>query len=845
MIKKIHVLLFLFSLCGSLMAQTETPYSKENQLDINHAAYEEIAKLPLSEDVARQLYERVLYRGYFKSIFELLRVPGMSREIFKQIKPLIRIEPFQPRSTVQEKIERIYFRLDRWSSGEGVNDAFIDLWIEKALDPMNVNNAGYNELVNLQNVSPIDAVAILNYRQEVHWIRDERDLRRTPGLSNYAYRTARYFLDYKDSQISGWHGNFLMRMDNTPFMADVGEQSEQAGLSALSETAISGYNFYPNIYYKSRFSYGQHYKFGFSYSRHLNEPTFYMNEDFLKIPDGKFYAGVENLAYNNFHLRKLYVGNYSVTLGQGVIMENSDFFTPRKSGYGFRKRFKGISGDNSRTREFSLRGIAAEGSYKNLSALGFLSFDKRDAIINRNEYSSSSGRAFNHLIVLDQRFPYAPDDSLRSRNKMNIGWLNSVNELTYGWHLQYDFLPGTYLGLSYYESAYDRMLDPDPYEVVGQDYAGVENWERRQSAADVEIKQAYGGAVARGKNFLWSKALSFRRVYGFDFQTVIKNIALQGEYGELDKGGSFYKMGDDPKALVLSAYLQYPTFNILALYRNYDLGFDNPYQRSFSNSRRYKGTIFERYYYLQSALYGQLYENNPQPQAEEGFFLSTYYQLSRKITTRVEYDNWMRKSDYAKQYRLVGTINYRPVFPLTIQLRNKWQAREEQNDLTSNLFYKNMEFRGRLRMRLSGYDNLDLMYAASKLIVHPRPRVFGDMTLDGEAITANYTHNFNKYLKVSGMLAFYQGFLWNFEDTQFVVMDSKSGAIRYWLSMYMRLNTNLSMRMKYTAEHHKPISNVAFEPYPDTLTQNPDKRFTADWLRKYDNIFYMELNYNF
>jgi len=845
MIKKLILLFFLLYLNGLLYAQQSTPYSDKNQLDLNHASYEEIIRLPLSKAVAQKLYNHVLYRGYFKSIYDLQKVPGINQILFERLKPLVRIEPFQPMTSVQEKIERIYFRLDRWSSGEGVSDAFIDLWIEKALDPMNVNNARYDELVNLQNVSPVDAVAILNYRHEVNWFRNERDLRRTPGLSNYAFRSARYFLDYKNSEVKGWHGNFMVRVDDTPFMANVGDQSEQAGITAISEAVSSGYNFLPNVYYKSRISYGQNVKFGFSFNRNLNEPTHYLSEKYLQIPQGKFYAGLENLKYHNFSLRKLYVGNYSVTLGQGVVMENTDFFTPRKSGYGFRKRFKGISGDNSRTREYALRGIAAEGGYKNFSALGFVSLADRDAILNRQPFGATGKRAFNQLIILDQRFPYAPDDSVRSPDKMNIGWLNTVKELTYGWHLQYDFLPGTYLGISYYESAYNRPLDPNPHEIAGQDYKGRENWDLRQRPADTEIKMAYGGEISRGKNFLWSKAESFRRVYGIDFQSVLNNLALQGEFGQLDKGKAFYKVGQNPDALVLSAYLQYPTFNILALYRNYDLGFDNPYQRSFSNSRRYKGTIFERYYYLQSALYGQLYENNPQPQSEEGFYLSTYYQISRKITTRVEYDNWMRKADAAKQYRLVGTVNYRPIYPFTIQLRQKWQAREEQNQMTSNQYYKNLEFRGRLRMRLSGYDNLDLMYASSKLVVHPRPRVFGDMVLDGEAITANYTHNFNKYLKLSGMLAYYQGFLWNFEDTQFVVMDSRSGALRYWMSMYMRLSSHLAVRMKYTAERQKPISNIHFDPYPATLTENSDKRFNADWLRKYENIFYVEFNYNF
>ena len=839
---KYKTVIILLVLIWQMMAIAgETPYSRNNQLNINTANLTEIEQLPVNPVIAKRLYDHVLYRGYFKSIYDLRQVQGVNQALFETIKPLIRIEPFSPMTPVQEKIEQIYFRLDRWSSNEGVNDAFVDLWIEKALDPMSVNTARYDQLINLQNVSPVDAVAILNHRKDVHWFRDQRDLRRTPGLSNYAYRTARYFLDYQDTETQGWHGNVLMRMNNTPFMAAQADQTNQAGLSAVSGDIRTGYTMLPNMYYKTRLSYGGHFKFGMSYTRNLSEPNHYLNDSGIRIPDIKYYLGLHDYKWGDFNLRNLLVGNYKLTFGQGVVMENTDFYTPRKSGYGFRKRFTGISGDNSRTREFTLKGIAAEADFHNFSAIGFFSLDARDAIMNRTPFGPDSLQSFNQFIVLNQRFEYALDDSIRGPNRLGISWLNTVNEMTYGGHLQYDFIPGTFLGMSFYESLYDHPLDPNPYEIVGRDYRGQENWDRRQVTADSEIKQAYGGEISRGHSSLWSKAESFRRVYGLDFQTVLGNMVLQGEYGQLDKGG----FSKNPGALVLSAYWQFPTLNILALYRNYDLGFDNPYQRSFSNYHRYKGSIYEDYYYLQSALYGQLYENSPQSQAEEGFYLSTFYQLSRKITSRFEYDNWLRKSDAAKHYRLVGTIDYHPVYPLTFQFRQKWQAREEQNSLTKNMYYKNLEFRGRMRLRLSNYDSFDMMYASSKLVVHPRPRVFGDIVLSGDALIATYIHNFNKNLKLSGMLAYYQGFLWNFEDTQFVVMDSRRGAIRYWLSMYARLDHHLSLRMKYTAEYQKPVSNVNFSPSAATQESNPDKRYNALWIHNSGNMFFVELNYNF
>lgn len=840
MIKKIIYVLTLVLLTQTALLAQNTRWSAENQLDLNNATLEQIEQLPVPAPVAQALYERIMYRGYFNSVYDLLQVQGIDQILFEKIKPLVRIEPYAPKTSVQEKIEQIYYRLDRWSSSEGINDAFVDLWIEKALDPMNVNKASYRDLVNLQNVSPVDAAAIVRYRKSVHWLRDQRDLRRTPELSNYAYRTARYFLDYTDPvEANSLHGNLLMRLDNTPFMADAGDQAQEAGLSAFSDEVASGYNQLPNMYTKGRFSYGQHLKFGLSYLRNLNEPNHYLNDNGLRIPEGKMYVGIENINLGPLELRKLYLGNYSVTLGQGVVMESTDFFTPRKSGYGFRKRFNGISGDNSRNRSLTMRGAAFELGWEQVSALGFISYDGRDAIINRADGS------MNQLIVLDQRFKYALDDSARGPQGDNLSWLNSVNEMTYGWHLQYDFMPGTHFGLNYYESLYDRKINPNPYEIVGLDYKNESNWDLKQVTTDSEIKASYGGSVASASSPLWGDAQSYRRVYGFDFQTVIKNLVFQGEYGELDKGGRIFDRDKNPRAMVLSAYTQFSSLNFLLLYRNYDLGFDNPYQRSFSNYRRYKGTMYEDYYYLQSVMYGQLYENNPQPQAEEGWYLDAYYRLHRTTTLRLQYDNWQRKADAAKMYRLVGSINYNPVFPLGFQLRNKWQARAEDNTLSTQRYYKNYEFRGRVRARLSAYDNFAIMYSYSTLLNHPRPRIFNDTVLDGEAVTANYIHNFNKNLRFSGMLAYYKGFLWNFEDTQFMVMDSERGAVRFWMSLYARLSSNLTMRFKYTADHQMPVSGAYFSASQQTREENPGMMFATDWKRNDSNMYYFELSYNF
>ena len=289
------------------------------------------------------------------------KIEGVTPELFVKLKTLIRVEPFREVSSVQERIEQVYFRIDDWSSNEGTNDALIDLWIERVVEPLNVNTASYDELINLQNVSPVDVVSIINFREETGGIQSVRDMRGIPGLSYYGYSNARNFVQFSESdEEKGFHGHLTMRIDNTPFVTEEAEASQEVNLGNFSSTNVfvQAPNVLPNQFFKGRFTYNN-YKFGFAYNRYLGEPLYYAYDKGIKVPEMKWFAGYENLDLGPLEVRKVYAGNYSLTFGQGVIMENTDFFTPRKSGFGFRKRFKGLTGDNSRTRQYSLRGLAA------------------------------------------------------------------------------------------------------------------------------------------------------------------------------------------------------------------------------------------------------------------------------------------------------------------------------------------------------------------------------------------------------------------------------------------------------------------------------------------------------
>lgn len=870
MVRSFHSLVsclaLMMFLCAPPISGQETaatPYSYQNQLDINNAAFEDVLALPVPPEIAERIFDRIQYQGSLTSIFQLREIDGLTQEMLLELKPLIRVEPYKVQSERETRIEQLYLQLDRWSGNEGTNQALVDSWIERALQPVDINNISYDELLNLQGVSPVDAAAIINYRNAVGGISSLRDMRSAPYLSYFGYRNVRDFVSFEEQENHReFHGNILMRSTNTPFFNEEADaNTDNSASNSPASISSGGVNGYPEYYLRVIGSWGNDLKAGFSSYHSLGEPMLKYDVGFAEIPRAKFYLGLEGKKLGPLEIRKAYVGNYALAFGQGVVMENDDFFQPRKSGFGFRKRFIGLSGDNSRTRQYKLTGAATELAWQNAHLFLFGSFDKRDAILNNTPILFNGERVnpVNQFIVLDQRFEYAPQDSARILN--DLPWRDSVKELLYGAHASYDVLPTTQIGFTFYQSAYDRPIRPNIEEIVDPDEL------RQISAADNEIFSNYGGPASDGDNPFWDAAKSFRRVWGINAQSVYEYLSLQAEYAELDRGEGLAMFGKDknPWAFVGNAYLQYNSFNFLALYRNYQLGFDNPYQRSFSNYQRYKRTLYEDYFYLQDPRYGQLYTNNPQPQAEEGFYFSTRYQVSRQFVVSGEYDNWKRVADDVSQYRLRGSIQYRPIFPISFDFRQKYQAREAQNDQTIE-YFENLEFRGTLRVRLSRFNDIRILYGNSVVKFRPRPRLFfpidpgedqqddnlaGNAAITSEILGAFYTHNFNEWLKLRGFVGYYKGFFWTFEDTQFIVTDSERGSMRYWISLYSRVSSQLSMRLKYTRDSGYPITNFGTrntdngQIEPGANSYVPGQLYEADYIQASDGYYYLELNYHF
>ena len=782
------------------------PAGAATQLDLNRASLEEIAKLPISEDDARAIWEYKEYHTYFASVYDLLEVEGITPEDLTVLKPLVRIVPVPVQDEELRRVNDIYFRIRQWEAEEGAGEAVTDYWIDLAKDPININTATYEEIANLQALTPPDAAAIYRHTRR-NRVDQQSQLRNIPDLTYWGYYNARNFVRYQESlDLTGFRGSYQFRVSDAPRELDIEEclmedRNKADGAYDSWWERLNLDQADPVKQHKLRMRWGKDVRAGV---------LLYEGFGAEGEPDAtKFHVTVKDKDLGPVHLDNVIVGNYSVAFGQGLVMQNTDYFGSRNSGYGWDKRYLGILDDITQSQEHQLMGAAAEATFGNVKGILFYSDDWKDAVLNPD------GTA-NQYIIMSPRIDNEDLEAGGLRPMRDV-----LHEQTTGGNLKYVLGPGTWIGVSGYESRYNKYFKSsyDPNGTIDVSWIVNDTDEDKIQTTDSEYWSSY---TSPGK---------FRRVYGTDFQWVHDNVVVAGEYAGLDADGDLFEFKDDPGALVLNGFASYSNLTLLAVYRDYDLEFDNPYNRGFAEYARYKGTILEDQYYLADPLYGLLYDYSATPQAERGLYLESRYRYTDRMTPSFEYDVWQRQSDGADYSRLVLRLRFQPIYNIIMNLRQKWQGRLETNWL-SPVSYEQVETRFNLEYRLSEYDEVEFLVSRAWIAWPPRPRLSGNPEPDGQspaygsaavpsyALGAVVTHNFSDWLKVTGAATYYDGFLWNFEDSEFAVMDGK--ALRYWFSISDRLSDRLSLKVRWTNDHNYPLSYVDARDYNQNPPGNPE-----------------------
>jgi DNA uptake protein ComE-like DNA-binding protein len=805
------------------------------KLDLNRATLENLLALPIPEQTARDIHHYRTYVRFFDDIYDLMEVPGMTAALLERLKPLCAVMPPDPADASIARLSASYRQVSNFLGQEGSNEGLVDEYLDQLRDPSNVNELDLFDLMSFQNVSPIDATNIIKSRDRLGAFENDRQLRQAQGLSYWAYRNLRDYVVYsEDERLAGRpdrvRGSYMVRTTTQISYAGVDEDTEVS--LSRDEDFLYNRNFWvdPALTHKLRLDLTDGVKAGLLTSRWVGDS--YRNDNAWKDTVKGFY-GVEDKDVGPFHLKRLVLGNYRVAFGLGLVMDNTDFTLYRKTGYGWNKRPIGVRPDLSRSREYALTGAAVEGRIGNLYATFFASDGEKDGILNEdgtvNQYITMIPRLSDEFLDL-----YAP--SIRRE---------AFEERLVGGSLKYMLAPGTFVGIHGYEASYDRSFRAD----IDTTLVPSENQDLLE-ARDSEIWTGYTSAWADPATG-GLREYKFRTVMGSEMQAVYENFAVQGEYAWLQDPRRSLMHGNNPDAYIINAYTQFDDLYLLAIYRDYDLGFDNPYNRAFSNDSRYEQTLLDSPYRLDNEWLSFLSSNTPQPKPEKGLFFDARYRISRNlILTGLQVDQWERKADGADLRRYTIKAEYQPIFNLRLRVRHRYSSRTEQMPSDVRTF-QNWETRWQLIAMLSNYNRLEFGFLTSNVKFPPRPRLSGtdepgdvDSGLGLAADPANamwvkYDHHLTPWLTLTAFTTIYDGFFWNFEGNEFVLLDR--GGFRNYFEVESRLSEQLLFQLKVTHDHKPTRTYVDVRDFGAPLGPEPEATYVPE-----DHTWYrLQIDYTF
>jgi DNA uptake protein ComE-like DNA-binding protein len=807
-------------------------------VDLNSASLDEVMTLPISEEVARSIVDFRTYVRYFGNVYELRDVDGVTPEIFKTLKPLVSTIPPTAQDASIARLSASYRQVRRYLGQEGSNEGLADEYLDRMRSPKNINSMDLYDLMSYQNVSPVDATNILKARQRLGRFESSRQLRRSEGLRYWAFRNIRDFVIYDENELAEENSNeitgyYQVRYHETPFSNDDDELGKFASGVPRGKFAVGDYFLYkPALLNKIRFGSKSGVVGGVMTNREYGEQNW---DETVKA-----FIGMTNLNNENGGLKGIYFGNYRVAYGLGLVMDNTDYIHFRKTGFGFNKRLLGVHGDLSRSHEYSLNGVAAEGWFGPVNASFFASSGKKDGIINPdgtiNRYVNMQPRPQGEWLE-DRVVPVGlpPVDVATGLRR------DAFTESMLGGNMKVMLAPGTFIGVTGYEARYDKAWRADETTLIS-DTSLLE-------ARDNEIWNSYNSVVDNGDGT--TTDYKWRRVMGAEAQAVFNNVSVQGEYAFLQDPRNKFFSKDNPDAYIVNAFSQWNNLHLLAIWRDYDVGFDNPYNRAFSNDNRYEMTLLDAPYRLNDDLYTWLDANTPQPKPEKGMFLEARYRISRKlILSGLQFDQWQRKADGADMMRYTLKAEYQPKFNLRFRVRSRFSSRSENNPDDVRV-YKNWETRWQLIAMLSNFNRLGFTYMTSNVMFPARARFtgtpypsdqlsnVGTAGMPAHAFEARYEHNITPGLKVTFATSVYDGFLWNFEGNEFVLLDGNG--FRNWFKVESRVSERLLFQLKITRDHNLPNTYVDVRRYGDTEERNPD----ANYVPQDDTIVRLQMDYTF
>ncbi len=774
----------------SLILAVAVALSVPNGFDLNTASLLELQTLEgLNPQQASDLYDFIYETGGLLSIYDVMQIEGFTAAELQWLRDnCVVVPPSEGRisSDILEVMERL-------ATEDDPGDAAVDLWEHYLLHPLPINSATSWQLRSLDRVSLIDAAAVERRLNTLGPVSSITSLRNADYLSYYGYRNMRDYVSIRELDLSSmdFFGGYRVVVDggdgrstdedglyemlnslrSAKYDIETGERGYTASDSAAWAERIDGE--YEELLgaqnvtgweHRVRVGFGDRFRGGARFSRGRNSTSGFDLFSDIDLGDlnrrfdvAKVFVSMENIGI----VEQVVLGNYNLSLGQGLMVNNSDELWYRSTYSTW-----GLYPDLTSTRQFALIGGAVEMHEGPFLGYGFYSSASRDAIRDIDGTP-------NILIMSAARTsPYA----------------DVIKETTYGGYGFFDLggiLPcGTAIGVGGMNISYSDSLISDSGALDIPDDA--QPWD----CPEYDVL-----AAGNSSSFL---ALSA--------QTILDNVSLEGEYVRQD---------NESIAMLARARWQNDYFYLLGIWRHYDIGFTNPYNRGFTEQLRYDDTIFEKPYYLNDPLTSQLAEW-PTPKPEEGVYIESRFQISRHITfPKVYLDIWRSLPWGFDNYRFQGEIEYRPDFPIRFRLKCKYQEKTKMHDVIPTTS-RTQEFTFRTFFLPTGNDYFDVRLRIGMVELTPNPRYGDDRLLSGGYIAAKWEHNFSENLSVLGGTTLWSTdgmSQWEFEDTGIDFLDGDG--TKFYVTIKNNLSDNLQLRLRILRKDTFYPRTGLYRPDPD------------------------------
>lgn len=737
-----------------------------DKIDINNAPSDALDSLMIPDDVIAAIKDYKAHHGQIKSIYELRELEGMDSELFSVLKERIAVYPDTTIDSTSVYIMRLQERL---ASEDSPTEGALDLWQDMLINKMNINKADFNDLMQIDGVGITEAAAIIDNRNKQRRFRYENDVRRSPGLTYFAWSRMRNYIGFEDSEkpvdFSGYY-RMKLRYTNddtynyTSYSAlrseliakyedlkiphpDSSNLRTSLLLAGMTDEEVDSLR--SRVYRESEDLAGMDMNGDIVNKLHLRFGK-YASAGFLGVK----YSGIEQMRYKGYvniknlpYIDNIVLGNYRMVFAEGLVMDNTDEY--RSRGY---EKTQGLFGDVTESYNTAFTGGALSGNAAIFNYTAMASISKRDAIMN------SDGTVNLPLL---------------SRTEIT-DFRNRYEEKIFGGKLgielgRLSFLPSaTEIGVTGFRSLYDRNFRKDTLTV------------------DIPFDNSTINIPAYNEGFQGDT----RTVAGVYFRTSYKNAFLAGEAA----------MQDSSYAYIAKAGVIFDNFYLRALYRHYEAGFDNLYSRPFSEQGRYDDTEFEKTYRLIDPLF-TIVTDDPRPKSEEGLYVETRYRMTEKLTiTNAYLDVWKTLDFNMYNYRFQGEVEVRPVFPIRIRLKQKYQQKYLHKDIVPTKSFTN-ETTMRIFATLTNNDYLNFEARYGKVDLTTSISYIENNFIDGTFVDCSFEHRMNDFMSVVGGYAVWKTdgmSQWIFEDTGIDFLYGNGD--KFYIAYIDRLSEYLSLRAK-------------------------------------------------